>query len=142
MGSLIDLANTDPLTFDVDTFVEEAANKMTELNVGAALVSKNDRVIGIFTERDVLHKMIPNRMAGKSTFVEEIMTEELITIRPDQTATEALALMIDHNIRHLPIKNFNGEVLGMLSLKKVMKHFVKILASSVKGLQKEMEILL
>jgi CBS domain-containing protein len=85
--------------------------------------------------------MIPNRMVGKNTFVEEIMTEELITVNEDTSATEALALMVNNNIRHLPVMDEKGKVLGLLSLKRVMKHFFKVLASSVKELHEEINVL-
>lgn len=94
--------------------VREAARLMHQHNVGAVLVMKKERLEGIFTERDVVQRVISAGREPDETTLEEVMTRNPDTIRPGATAMDALRLMQDGGYRHLPVAD-KGQVLGVIS---------------------------
>ena len=103
--------------------VLEALQLMAERNIGAVLVITGDKVAGILSERDCIRKM---DLAGKSagtTSVREIMTGNVLYVEAGQPVEECMALMIDKNIRHLPVYE-NGKLLGLISVRDVLKEVV------------------
>ncbi len=106
-----------------DAFVYDALKLMAEKNVGALLVLKRGELKGIFSERDYARKVI---LAGKSSreiTVEEIMSPGVITVRPQQSVEECMALMTDKRIRHLPV--VDGEkLLGVISIGDAVKAII------------------
>ncbi|KAK8444213.1 hypothetical protein SEVIR_9G099100v4 [Setaria viridis] len=108
--------------------VYEAVKSMTHHNVGALVVVKpgQDKAIaGIITERDYLRKIIVQGRSSKSTKVGDIMTEEnkLITVKPDTKVLQAMQLMTENRIRHIPVIDGTGMV-GMVSIGDVVRAVV------------------
>ncbi len=106
-----------------DASVLQALKLMAEHNTGAVLVMKADKVVGILSERDCIRKL---DLAGKSaagTRVEEIMTGDVLYVEASQSLDECMAVMIDKNIRHLPVYE-NGKLLGVISVRDVLKEVV------------------
>ena len=99
--------------------VYKALELLAEKNVGAVLVVENGRMAGIFTERDYARKIILMGRASLDTPVEDIMTKDMVTIDPEQTIEECLALMTKHRIRHLPVME-RGRLVGMVSMRDVI----------------------
>ena len=95
--------------------VYAAIEKMTEHGVGALLVLRDAQVVGVISERDYMRKVILQDRASKTTSVAEIMSSKVISVGPEMSVPECLALMTDKRIRHLPILQ-NGELLGMVSM--------------------------
>ncbi|ONK67470.1 uncharacterized protein A4U43_C05F390 [Asparagus officinalis] len=109
--------------------VYDAVKSMTQHNVGALVVVKSggDKAIaGIITERDYLRKIIVQGRSSKSTKVGDIMTEEnkLITVTPETKALQAMQLMTDNRIRHIPVIDTTGMV-GMVSIGDVVRAVVR-----------------
>lgn len=103
-----------------DATVFSALELMAEKNVGALVVLDEEKLAGIFSERDYARKVILKGKASKETSVKEIMTSEVTTIRPGQSVDECMALMTEKRIRHLPV--FEGETLvGLVSIGDVVK---------------------
>nr|CAB3498284.1 unnamed protein product [Digitaria exilis] len=103
-------------------------DSMTQHNVGALVVVKpgQDKAIaGIVTERDYLRKIIVQGRSSKSTKVGDIMTEEnkLITVKPDTKVLQAMQLMTENRIRHIPVIEGKG-MLGMVSIGDVVRAVV------------------
>lgn len=96
-----------------DDTLAEAAAKMREHQTGSLLVMDEKKLIGIFTERDLL-KAVAKGIDPKSTRIDEEMTADVLTIGPSATLREAAALMASKWIRHLPVVD-RGEVLGVIS---------------------------
>jgi CBS domain-containing protein len=93
----------------------EALELMAEKNIGALLVMDDDRLVGVFSERDYARKVILKGKSSKHTIVGELMTSNPITVTPDRTLPECMVLMTNNHIRHLPVLN-GGIVLGVVSI--------------------------
>jgi|SRR5215211_514638 len=98
--------------------VEDVAQRMVSRDVGAALVTEGERLMGIVTERDVLRAVA--RGIDESTLVADLMTREPETMEPDESTQHAATLMIHGGFRHLPIVE-DGEVVGILSIRDLMR---------------------
>lgn len=106
-----------------DANVLEALKLMAEKNTGAVMVMTGDKVAGILSERDCVRKL---ELAGKTankTPVNEIMTSNVLYVEASQSLDECMAIMIDKNIRHLPVYE-DGKLLGLISVRDVLKEVV------------------
>lgn len=97
-----------------DTSVTECVRAMTSEKIGALIVMDGERLIGIFTERDALNKVLAAGLDPVSTKVSAVMTKEPYCIPPTTTVGEAMALVTQRRFRHLPIVE-NGKVLAVVS---------------------------
>lgn len=95
--------------------VYEAVRTMAELGVGALMVIDEGQLIGMFSERDYARKVILEGKASRETSVSEVMSAPPITIHPQATAQEGLALMTQRRFRHLPVID-QGKLLGLVSI--------------------------
>jgi CBS domain-containing protein len=103
-----------------DDTVYHALEVMADKNVGSVLVLDSGRLVGIMSERDYSRKVILVDKASKETAVAEIMTTELITVEPACTVTQAMSLMTERRVRHLPVLDA-GELVGLISIGDVVK---------------------
>ena len=103
-----------------DATVEEAARLMRDYRVGSVLVMEGDRLAGILTERDLAYRVLAEGR-GPDTRVSEVMTRDVVTIRDNATLAEAARLMLGLGIRHLPVIDAEGKVVGVLSLRDLAK---------------------
>lgn len=108
-----------------DATVFEALQRMAEYNTGALLVMRGDTVEGILSERDCVRRLDLEGRAARQTKVSEIMTNRVIYVEASQSLEECMALMIDKNIRHLPVYD-NGKLLGLISVRDVLKEVVDV----------------
>ncbi|HIF50341.1 MAG TPA: CBS domain-containing protein [Thiotrichaceae bacterium] len=106
-----------------DTFVIDAIRMLNEQKVGALLVLENDKLAGIFSERDYTRKVILNDRNSSETKISEIMTSDVQTVAPSQTIDECMVIMSNNHIRHLPVLK-NGEPVGILSIMDVVKNII------------------
>ena len=105
------------------TSVIDALRQMAEKNIGALLVGEGGRVAGIFTERDYARKIALMGKSSRDTPVREVMTEEVLFVRPDQTSEECMALMTENRMRHLPVMD-NGKLVGLVSIGDLVKDVI------------------
>ena len=115
----------DLYTIAPDATVFEALNLMAEHNIGALLVMTGDEIQGIVSERDCIRKVDVRGRSAKDTRISEIMTSDVITVEADQPLEECMGLMIDKNIRHLPVCE-GKELLGVLSVRDVLKEVIEV----------------
>lgn len=97
---------------------------MAENNVGSVLVIENGTLVGIFTERDYARKVVLKGKASKDTPVRELMTEKVYYISPSCTAEEAMALVTEKRVRHLPVLDENKRLLGIVSIGDLVKETI------------------
>ena len=103
--------------------VLDALHLMAEKDIGALLIIEDELVVGIFSERDYARKVILQGKASKDTPVEEIMTERVFYVQPDQSIEECMAVMTEKHVRHLPVLE-NGQLLGVISIGDVVKAII------------------
>ena len=100
--------------------VFEAVKKMVELNTGCLLVTEGEEIRGIVTERDYLRGIALAGRTSRATQVREIMTSRIVVVQPDTSVEEAMAIMTDRRIRHLPVVD-NGKLAGLVSIGDLVK---------------------
>jgi CBS domain-containing protein len=111
---------TDVLKIDASATVFDAIKKIVEANVGSILVTDDGKVVGIMTERDYLRKIAVHGRTSHNTLVGEIMSSPLIYVTPETSIEEAMAIMTDRRIRHLPVAE-NDDVVGIISIGDLVK---------------------
>ena len=100
--------------------VFEAIGKMVEVNTGSLLVTEGDEIRGIITERDYLRRVALAGRTSKETSVGEIMTRKIVVTHPRTSVEEAMAIMTDRRIRHLPVVD-GGRLVGIVSIGDLAK---------------------
>lgn len=104
-----------------DATVYEALQLMKEKDIGALPVIEDETLVGMFSERDYARKVILEGRSSHDTPVRAIMTENVITIHPDQTTEDCMALMTEKHIRHLPVSLGDDRMIGLISIGDVVK---------------------
>jgi len=116
------------------TTVYDALRMMADKNVGALLVMEGEKVVGIFSERDYARKVILQGRSSKETLVSEIMTSKLITIHPDQTVEEAMEIMTNKRVRHLPVME-DDRLMGMISIGDVLREVIYVQLAKIRDME-------
>lgn len=111
-------ARTEVFTVPITATVLDALKVMDEANVGAVLVTENDKVVGIFTERDYArHGELKGKHASE-TSVQELMSKDIVMVKPETLLTECADMMYQHHVRHLPIME-KEKVAGIVSIRRL-----------------------
>ena len=121
-------------TVDPDATVLEALKGLEEKNVGALLVMKGERLVGVFSERDYARRMLLHGRSSKETAVREVMTTEVVTITPDATAGECMTHMTERHIRHLPVIEA-GRVIGVISIGDIVRAVMEDMRFTIRQLE-------
>jgi len=124
-----------PLSVSPEDSVFSALELMAKHDIGAVLAMRDGHLAGIFSERDYARKVILLGKSSKETLVREIMTEKVLYARPEQTTDEAMALMTDKHIRHLPVLDSNQRVIGMVSIGDLVKETISQQAFLIQQLE-------
>ncbi|HBG74351.1 MAG: histidine kinase [Chloroflexi bacterium GWB2_49_20] len=118
-----------------DTHVFNALSLMAEKSVGALLVIEKGKIVGVFSERDYARKVILKGKSSKDIYVREIMTTNVRFITPEQTCEQALALMTDKHIRHLPVLQ-DDQLIGIVSIGDLVKAVIDDQKKTIDKLEK------
>ena len=102
-----------------ETLVSKAAELMAAKNVGAIMVIEDDRLVGIFTERDVVFRVVARGLDAQATRLADVMTRAPRTIDPDKPFGYALLVMQENGFRHLPVMQ-DGKPIGIVSSRSAM----------------------
>jgi CBS domain-containing protein len=132
--SLLNIASVPPATVAPHASVLEAVEIMAEHAVGAVAVVDKGQLVGIFTERDVMLRVVLRHRHPAHTRVGEVMTSPVETVTDENPEEAALVQMIERHVRHLPIVNAHGELAGMLSIRNLLEHRVDELARELHSL--------
>jgi CBS domain-containing protein len=120
VSELLRRKGSDVLKIEGSETVFEALKMVVERNVGSILVTDGGKVVGIMTERDYLRKVAIHGRTSHDTLVNEIMSAPLVYVTPETSVEEAMAIMTDRRIRHLPVVE-DDEVVGIVSIGDVVK---------------------
>jgi CBS domain-containing protein len=96
--------------------VLDAIRRMNEHKIGALAVMEDDHIVGMFTERDVLRRVVGEERPVADTLVGDVMTTDVICCQPDADLDDVGAIMKNRRIRHLPVCDNEGHILGMVSI--------------------------
>jgi len=96
--------------------VLDAVEKMNHLRIGSLVVMEDDQVLGIFTERDVLRRVVGEMRKPTTTTVNEVMSRDVVCVEPDADLDEVGALMKNRKIRHVPVCDRDCGLVGMISI--------------------------
>jgi CBS domain-containing protein len=122
-GELIRKKGSDIWVIQRDETVYAAMKMMAEKDAGALLVMSNEKIAGIISERDCVRKMDIAGRSARETRVVAIMTEKVMYVEASQPLEEVMALMIEKNIRHMPVMD-GSKLLGVLSIRDVLKEVI------------------
>jgi CBS domain-containing protein len=108
-----------------DVTVKDAIKILFKKHVGAIIVTSDEKkCLGIFTERDAIRVVAQNIPLGSP--LEEVMTKNVVTAQENATFEEARRTIIDHEIRHLPVVDSNGKLVGLIAVRRILDDFFKL----------------
>lgn len=123
IGDILDKKGRYVWSVRPDDTVYDSVKLMSEQGIGGVVVMDDGELVGIITERDYARKIILEGRASKSSKVAEIMTGQVVWVTEAQTVDECMALMIEKNLRHLPVLKGN-EVIGVVSIRDLVHSVV------------------
>ncbi len=139
--SLLKIAHVPPAKVEAGQTVVEAVRVMAKEGVGAvAVLEKGEKaeLCGVFTERDVMLRVVLQKLDPEKTKVRDVMTSPVATIPENLTAEEAFNQMVDRHMRHLAIVSEDGDLIGMLSIRNLLEHLVQDLQRELHSLDQYM----
>ena len=119
---LLDRKGTDVTTIEPSARVIDAATLMNRRRIGALVVVDAGRVVGMFTERDVLRRVVAERLDPAAVSVGEVMTRDVVWCSPDDGLEQARKLFMQRRVRHLPIIDEAGHLAGLISIGDLNAH--------------------
>jgi CBS domain-containing protein len=105
----------EPICLSKDTTVIEAAKRMREYNIGDVIITDQNRICGVLTDRDIVVRALAEGKDPNTAMVAEICSPNVVTVAPDDAITHAIELMREHAIRRLPVIQ-DGRPIGILSI--------------------------
>ena len=128
---LLGIKGREVVTTETENTVEDAIRSMHQRKISALVVVDHGRPVGLFTERDVLRCYVSNEgRSFKDIHLREAMTANLVVAELDDELSEIMAVIIDRNIRHLPVVD-GGALIGMLSVRDIIQSQVQKLTSEI-----------
>ena len=120
ISALLDRKGRKVFSVSSTVTISDAVAEMNRLRVGCMLVIDDDRLVGIFTERDVLRRVVGAGVDPIRSLVSEVMTPDVITISPDATVEETMVIFTEKRCRHLPVVD-HGRLIGTISIGDVTR---------------------
>jgi CBS domain-containing protein len=133
IASLSNLKQTDPVNAQADAPYGEVLKVLQEQQTGSIMICEGKKVVGIFTERDIMNKCLLEHVEPE-TPIRELMTGDPICISPKATIGEAIGLMHQKHIRNLPMTDENGELVGLLTVGRLIRYLASQFPAAVVNL--------
>ena len=111
-----------PRTVKIGDSIVDAAKLMKGEETGIAPIVEDGRLIGVLTDHDITLRVVAEGRDPRTTRVEDVASRDLVTLDPDQELDEALAVMVQHALRRLPVIEEDGTLVGMVSHADVLRH--------------------
>lgn len=121
MGRIRDLMTVKPRTVKIGDSIVDAAKLMRGEDAGIAPIVDGERLVGVLTDRDIAVRVVAEGKDPSTTKVEEIASENLVTVEPEQDLDDALRLMAQHQVRRLPVVD-DGKLVGIVAQADVARH--------------------
>lgn len=135
MGSIYDLVKGNQVvSTDEKQTVSDAARLMKQNNVGAVPVVSAGELVGIFSERDVMNRVVAEGLDPQITTLGQVMSQSPLTVSANESIENCMVLMKTHGVRHLPIVDGNVLV-GMVSLRDILLHEVSEMDGEVRAMR-------
>ena len=112
---------TEVTTITPDASIKRAADWLRAKNIGALVVTSGDAILGLISEREIVHAFSRHGEAAGSMLVKEIMQYGVTTVSPDETIHRVMNLMTHHRVRHMPVVQ-GGKLVGIVSIGDVVKY--------------------
>jgi CBS domain-containing protein len=122
MTDIRELMTQNPARVSTGSTIADAARLMRDKDTGIAPVTDGDRLVGVITDRDIAIQVVAEGKDPNSTKVDEVASQNLVTIDPQQDLDEALRLMAQHQVRRLPVVEEDGRLVGILAQADVARH--------------------
>lgn len=134
VGSVLQRKGTEIFSVAPDETVFDAIEKMAEKGIGALLVIRDGRLVGIISERDYARKVILLGRSSKSTQVQEIMASPVVYVSPNESVDACMGIMTASRIRHLPVVE-REKILGIVSIGDLVKWVVSEQQETIEQLE-------
>src|SRR5262245_16112174 len=131
---LLKIAHVPAVAVAPHDSVQTAVEKMCQASIGAVGVTEGTRLIGIFTERDLMRRVVRPGLNANEISVAEVMTRDPFVAPAEMDVSDAFEFMTDKHLRHLPITDQSGALQGMLSVRHLMRHIVEHLSHELDGM--------
>lgn len=112
----------------------QAIKLMAEKNIGSLLVMKEDKVVGIFTEKDFIIQVVSKNRLDEDMLVKDVMSTPVIAVKPGMTVEEGMAIMTKERVRHLPVMQ-EDKLVGLVSIGDLVKILIDDQQSTIKALE-------
>ena len=121
---LLDAKSSDVVSLDVAASVLDAAHIMSKRSIGSVVVTKAGDVVGIFTERDLLKRVVAQHLEPPDTTLADVMSTPVVTCRPETKMEESSAVMVEKGIRRLPVME-GSRLVGIVTTHDILAHQVR-----------------
>jgi CBS domain-containing protein len=134
IGGILNQKSGEVFSVAPDEMVFKAIELMADKNVGALLVMKGKKLVGVISERDYTRKVFLRGKSSKETRVDEIMSKDVYITHPQEGVDKCLTLMTDKHIRHLPVVE-NDKVVGVISIGDLVKNVISCQSAAIAHLE-------
>lgn len=104
-----------------DSSIADAARMMARNDIGALVITENGRLKGMFTERDAIRRVLPHDLDAQTVPVSQVMSDSVVTVTSGTTLSKVRRLLREQHLRHLPVVDRVGHVIGVISMRDTME---------------------
>ena len=136
VASVLESKGSDIYSIGPDDHVYAALELMEGKKVGALVVLDGDALVGVISERDFAREMLTADGGPRDMLVSDIMTKDVFTVRPDSNVGDCMSMMTDKRIRHLPVIDDGGQLVGVISIGDVVSAVITFQESLIADLER------